>query len=232
MKYKVVKESKEVKLGYAYILIGNDGLVTYCVCVGKTLVHQGYIFAILTVSVEVNKQEIDSGFIKIRDGKFGKEVLLRSLDIRRIRPEYRYMISGDIKLLEKNEINKWITQLKLSGHQFISSSEVKCFGYIGDWKKREKIPCEERCVKNEVYVREPVAYLAIHGLKLGEQENIPLWAYSGTEIWGLDYLYLWEETTTKLWYECGFAYGLYGSVKKHKVKEQPTNLVRVQDEWW
>jgi hypothetical protein len=211
-----VATKKDVKAGYLYwrscdaiwLCVGN--------CIAKK--ESEYVFAILRLDKEVSNDDSCEDLVDaLQHGMFRKPVVLRVARFQEM-----YCIG---KLIDADDINIWITQLKLSGVTVEIHPYVKRNGYIGDWRKRKKLPKAKNFQIGGTYLKEPVAYMANRIGTIGTYETV--WVYKGIT----NNVHIWDEVKLRVLkpYITGELsnFGMQRNVTRHKVKNQYRNLVEV-----
>lgn len=194
----------QVSAGRLFVSEWSSNGVNALVCIGKSIVRGTYfnrhIFAVLTLHETVRTTEELVEYIK--RGRFQKDVKFQ-------------LLKDDVvidcgKLVEPEQINIWLTQLKLagfltyaeSGEAFYASLDmqiIKGYGYIGDWENRKKLPCVK---KSDLkvgcwYINEPLAYVR-QSIKHLNHSTDTLWYFAGVtkNLSGMP-MYVWYEVKTR-----------------------------------
>jgi hypothetical protein len=107
------------------------------------------------------------------------------------RMKYTYL--GHICEPTEQAIKAWITQLKLSGY-IIDNQVLPGITILGDWNKREKLPCVQRFRKGSIYVEEELAYIRT---RTEYVDNDIIWRYIGKQ--GKYFVWQWKFLKDTRW---------------------------------
>jgi hypothetical protein len=157
MAIKKVYWNEEIKAGYLYAVGLKNTLslqydLQYVVCLGKRVLERDsfYLFALWENSIINEKSRGVESFRHMR----GK---VNIVYISCVGISYLECYG---KVVSPTEIKAWLVSLKLSGLCIFNMEELnKPFLYVGDWTKREKLPCVKRFRKGGLYVEEGLAYI-------------------------------------------------------------------------
>jgi hypothetical protein len=232
-------DTKDMKLGYVYVVeyvpytlkSYPNKRYKYLVCIGKTIVQGN-----MPIVVELKPlQDIDNitdsdGVLNfVKSGKFENRVEIYANRKRTDLNDKLYCIGKLFK--NENEINSWIAQLKLCGYDVYMFDVVKYFGYIGDWKKRKKLPCVSNFVVNDLYIKESLAFVRRENRELLTYDYV--WCYIGTRKKKGVVVYVWDEISVGLSENYLSLDNKRGFIKhRHEVQHQYKDMVRFDRFEW
>jgi hypothetical protein len=210
MKIKDLKcvDKKDLKAGYMYVEsygVSNDAFVV----LGKCIANKGMPVLVAYLSCEFDAED---DVQKLFGGIGILEVSIKSSyrSAARIREVKQVVASNEQAILN------WLANWELRGGKIFGFQETKSNAYIGDWNKRQKLPCAKNFELGLGYVKEPVAYV---------RQFVP---YNATDIL---WIYAGKEFNKYIWYEIDFGtyrtfsnYAKYG--KRHEVTEQYKDMVK------
>jgi hypothetical protein len=226
---KLVK-AKDIKAGYLYLDKYNK--YTLYMCIGKCIARKGYYYAFEVLKCDYiyaySIEEVFNRIMKSRKYRFEGVHILPDFEDEKAVFDLAFYELG--KFIEPEKINARIAQLKMCG--LIKKERNVDFYidevYIGDWRKRNKLPCVTKFEKGKYYMREPLYALKKQtGLLLGES---PIWRYGGSEIRYYRKIHIWYEFEySKLFL---VSRGLLEQCKVHYIQNQYTDMVEFnQNEW-
>jgi hypothetical protein len=181
---KAVERLEDIKLGYLYKGL-NGRSVTYCICVGKSIVtyYGSMAFVFATLEEDVAFQNLlDSDDCETAIQQFEHNLYTQ----RKVEVSFKewgelqtFVCIG--KYMERDRIAAWLSQLKMCGCNVVVDSSVHCWGYIGDWRKRRKLQCCQNIDAGNWFIEESVAYLRQMSGNLLDCDRI--WYYKGKGMW-------------------------------------------------
>jgi hypothetical protein len=196
-----VTSVKDIRAGYLYKHISGNDASVYLVCVGKLLGRNTQYFEFikfeefLPVSATLESHPLNTLETRQLSINMYSETGLRAIIGH---PFDNLVCLGKIiDAKEEKTIKAWITQLKLSGYNISGTQDKEV--YLGDWKKRKKLPCVRKFVVGKKYVQEELAFLRTrvpytHTRQLQPHESYDIiWEFAGMD----GDKYLW----TSIWYE-------------------------------
>jgi hypothetical protein len=186
-----LKSIKEMKAGYLYkvCVVGGkpkDTIYKYIVCIGKDITVKSHYCLLVSFIENVPKE---ANLVNFPLSKFNRrkvEIYAVALSDANLS---RYVCLGKICEPTEQAIKAWLTQLKLSGYIVEAGNSASvCNYYIGDWRKRKKLPYVLDLQAGHWYVKEELAYMR---MKTPYQSTDVIWNYVGMQSGGD---YLWNKT--------------------------------------
>lgn len=195
---------------------------TVKVCIGKCIAVTGTVYVMAVLSLKNGSIEDNNVLLQaVKSGCFVKSVFV--VDMSSVGIEDYSVCLG--KVIDTDKIDLWLSQLRIMGCTFQYTDRVRKYGYIGDWKKREKLPCIKEFEIGKVYIKEPLAY--VRGTIRTLFYSDILFVYRGTKQINENILYLWDEYSVFRW-----KYNKEDANRHHQVRERYTNMVEVHWESW
>jgi hypothetical protein len=225
-------KSEEIKLGYVYYAY-EFGYNCVWVCIGKCIgwKTQPYIFIevyLKNYDGSIAEYDVNRVLTELNAGRFYVKDIFSVPECRnkRFSTFAEFGLVQEIgKLWDVNRIKGILTQLKLSGCSGYISEGVRNYGYIGDWTKREKLPCVTEFKVGLYYIKEPLAYVKQRERIISQKDSV--WIYRGFTV--SDKRYNWEEVNLSF---LGYGEVLGYNVREHCVSRQYKDMVIFNEQEW